>query len=93
MRNKLYYKNRIAKLKAKGEVQNRALIAKAQRKLRQLEKDEQNFDKLIESVSASAIAISKANSALIQFAEAMDSFANSFTQKFVNAEDLILHNF
>ena len=51
MRNKLYYENRIAKLKAKGEVQNRALIAKAQRKLRQLEKDEQNFDKLVDSFS------------------------------------------
>ena len=36
MRNKLYYENRIAKLKAKGEIQNRALIAKAKRKLRQL---------------------------------------------------------
>ena len=85
MRNKLYYENRIAKLKAKGEVQNKALIAKAKRKLRQLEITEQNFNKLIESVSASAIAISKPNSALIQFAEAMDSFANSFTQKFINA--------
>ena len=84
MRNKLYYENRIAKLKAKGEVQNRALIAKAQRRLRSLEIAEQNFNKLIESVSASAIAISKANSALIQFAEAIDSFANSFTQKSVN---------
>lgn len=47
MRNKLYYENRIAKLKAKGEVQNRALIAKAGRKLQQLEK----FNKFIESVS------------------------------------------
>ena len=47
MRNKLYYENRIAKLKAKGEVQNRALIAKARRKLQQLEK----FNKFIESVS------------------------------------------
>ncbi len=84
MRNKLYYENRIAKLKAKGEVQNRALIAKAKRKLRQLEKDEQNFDKLIEAVSASAAAFNKANSALASFAESMDSLANSFTQKFVN---------
>ena len=85
MRNKLYYENRIAKLKAKGEVQNRALIAKAKRKLRQLETFEQNFDKLIESVSASTAAFGKASSALASFAEAMDSFANSFTQNFVNA--------
>ena len=76
MRNKLYYENRIAKLKAKGEVQNRALIAKARRKLRQFEK----FDKLIESVSASAAAFNKVNSALASFVEAM----NSFTQKRVN---------
>lgn len=77
MRNKLYYENRIAKLKAKGEVQNRALIAKARRKLRQLKKDEQNFDKLIESVSASAAAFNKASSALASFAETVDSFAKS----------------
>lgn len=85
MRNKLYYENRIAKLKAKGEVRNRALIAKAQRKLRQLETFEQNFDKLIESVSASTAAFGKTSSALASFAEAVDSFANSFMKKFVNA--------
>ena len=33
MRNALCYENRISKLKAKGEVQNRALIAKARRRL------------------------------------------------------------
>lgn len=82
MRNKLYYENRIAKLKAKGEVQNRALIAKAQRKLRQLEKDEQNFDKLIESVSASTAAFGKAGSALASFAEAVDNFVNAITEAF-----------
>lgn len=81
MRNKLYYENRIAKLKAKGEVQNRALIAKAKRKLRQLEIFNEAFDKLIESVSASTAAFNKANSS---FAEAMDSFVDSFTQKSVN---------
>ena len=50
MRNKLYYENRIAKLKAKGEVQNRALIAKARRKLQQLEK----FNKFITDVFSPA---------------------------------------
>ena len=84
MRNKLYYENRIAKLKAKGEVQNRALIAKARRKLRQLETFDEAFDKLIESVSASTAAFNKVNSAFASFAEAMDSFVNSFTQKSVN---------
>ena len=78
MRNKLYYENRIAKLKAKGEVQNRALIAKAKRKLRQLEKDEQNLDNLIEAVSASAVAFNKVNSALASYAETMDSFVKKF---------------
>lgn len=78
MRNKLYYENRIAKLKTKGEVRNRALIAKAQRKLRQLEKDEQNFDKLIESTSTSIAALGKVSSALASFAEAMNSFAQNF---------------
>ena len=38
MRNKLYYENRIAILVAKGEMKNAKLIAKAKRKLRQLEK-------------------------------------------------------
>ena len=38
MRNKLYYENRIAILTAKGEMKNARLIAKAKRKLRQLEK-------------------------------------------------------
>ena len=37
-RNKLYYENRINSLKAKDEVTNRRLIAKAERKLRQLKK-------------------------------------------------------
>lgn len=37
-RNKLYYENRINTLIAKGEIKNIRLIAKAKRKLRQLEK-------------------------------------------------------
>ena len=38
MRNVLYYENRISKLRTKGEVQNRALIAKAKRRLARLQK-------------------------------------------------------
>ena len=38
MRDRLYYKNRIAILTAKGEIKNAKLIAKAKRKLRQLER-------------------------------------------------------
>ena len=89
MRNKLYYENRIAKLKAKGEVQNRALIAKARRKLRQLEKNEQNLDNLREAVSASTVAFNKASSALASCAEKMDSlvkkFVNTITDVFSSA--------
>ena len=75
MRNKLYYENRIAKLKAKGEVRNSALIAKAQRRLRQLEQNKQNeqIGKLTEAVSASAAAFNKVSSALASYAEEMDS--------------------
>lgn len=40
MRNALYYENRIAKLKAKDEVQNKALIAKARRKLTAIQNKE-----------------------------------------------------
>ena len=37
-RNELYYENRINSLKAKDEIANRRLIAKAKRKLRQIKK-------------------------------------------------------
>ena len=39
MRNKLYYENRITILTSKGEMKNAKLIAKAKRRLRQLEKN------------------------------------------------------
>lgn len=38
IRNKLYYENRIATLKTKGEMRNLRLIRKAERALRKLEK-------------------------------------------------------
>lgn len=38
LRNKLHYQNRIDFLRAKGEIENDALIKKCMRKIRQLEK-------------------------------------------------------